>query len=249
MATSDDTQLAQLLEREVARIAAASAAADSIFQPLPLLTPADEQTLRSYSNARQLASARAEGVGRGLGAERLQELERNGELIRLADGEFWVLRDLDHSQPLVVPGVQRLLEEIGARFQKRLVDLGAPPFRMEISSGLRTAADQEALRGVNPNAALGESAHEYGTTVDVLYSAFAAPVEPIAPIAPTGVPWLDGHLREYAAVAAERVAARRAMEIKAVLGEVLMEMQREGVVMVTLERQQPVYHMTLAASR
>jgi hypothetical protein len=120
---------------------------------------------------------------------------------------------------------------------------------MEVTSVLRSAADQEALRRVNPNAARGESTHEHGTTVDVLYSAFAAPLEPIVAIDAAEAGWAVGHLRRYADLAAERVAARRAMELEAVLGAVLLEMQREGKVMVTLERQQPVFHMTLAGQR
>jgi hypothetical protein len=35
----------------------------------------------------------------------------------------------------------------------------------------------------------------------------------------------------------------------AVLGGVLLELQNEGSVMVTLERLQPVYHMTVARRR
>jgi hypothetical protein len=132
------------------------------------------------------------------------------------------------------------------RFHARLADLGAPPFRIEISSALRTSADQAALRRVNPNAALGESTHEYGTTVDLLYSAFAAPAHPIVELDASAAPWLEPYLRRHADVAAERVAGRRALELKAILGQVLLEMQREGAVMVTLERLQPVYHITLA---
>ena len=128
--------------------------------------------------------------------------------------------------------------------QERLGELGAPPYRLEVSSVLRTPADQAALRRVNPNAALGESTHEYATTVDVLYSAYAAPAEPIAPSA--GDAASARILERYAGVAAERVAGRRALELKAILGHVLLELQDEGRVMVTLERLQPVYHMTVA---
>lgn len=235
-----------VMEREMGRIDAAAASIDSIFQPLPLLTPAEEESLREYSNARQVARARELGVDRGLAVDRLGALEEEGALVRLTDSSHWVVRDLDYSQPLVVPGARDLLAEIGERFQGRLEELGAPPFRMEVSSVLRTAADQASLRAVNPNAALGESAHEYGTTFDVLYSAFAAPADPIVAIEASEAAWAAEPLRRYAEMAAERVAARRAMELKAVLGQVLTEMQREGKVMVTLERQQPVYHMTLA---
>jgi hypothetical protein len=235
-----------ILAGEVARIDTAAASADSIFQPLPLLTPAQKEALRTFSNAQQLAQARALGVGRDLPSDSLASLEREGGLVRLADTRYWVVRGLDYSQPLVVPGVVDLLTRIGERFQARLTELGAPPFRFEVSSVLRTRADQEALRRVNPNAALGESTHEYGTTVDILYSAYAAPTEPIAPLDAADADWLEPFLRRYADVSAERVAARRALELKAVLGLVLLELQRDGDVMVTLERQQPVFHLTVA---
>jgi hypothetical protein len=244
--SADGGAAAAVLDREAARIDAAAAAIDSIFQPLPLLRPADEEALRRFSNEAQLERARALGVGRSRSEAELQALLAEGALVRLEDGAHWVVRDLDHSQPLAVPGVHALLTEIGERFHDRLAELGAPPFRMEVTSVLRSAADQEALRRVNPNAAQGESTHEHGTTVDVLYSAFAAPAEPIGAIDAAGAGWAAEHLRRYAGLAAERVAARRAMEIKAVLGTVLLEMQREGKVMVTLERLQPVFHMTLA---
>jgi hypothetical protein len=236
----------RVLAREVARIDSAAAAVDAIFQPLPLLRPAQEEALRRFLNRDQLARARTLGVGRQLPPERLAALEGEGRLVRLEDTEFWVIRDLDYSQPLAVPSVQLLLTELGERFQARLAELGAPPYRLEVTSVLRTAADQEALRRVNPNAAAGESTHEYGTTVDVLYSAFSAPAEPIAAIDAAEAPWMEPYLRRHADVAAERVAGRRALELKAILGLVLLEMQREGKVMVTIEQLQPVYHMTVA---
>jgi hypothetical protein len=236
----------RVIAREIARIDSAAAAVDSIFQPLPLLRPAEEESLRAFGNVQQLSRARTLGVGRGHAPDRLEALLGEGRLVRLTDTEHWVVRDMDYSQPLAVPGVAVLLAEIGGRFQARLAALGAPPYRVEVSSALRAASDQEALRRVNPNAALGESTHEYGTTVDVLYSAFAAPLRPLVEIDVAGAAWAEPYLRRYAEIAAERVAGRRALELKAILGQVLLEMQAQGWVMVTLERQQPVYHMTLA---
>lgn len=236
------------LDRETARIDSAAAAIDERFRPLPLLTPSQEAALRRFPNAAQLDRARSLGIDRGAAATEIDRLQADGVLVPLEDSSFWVVGRLDRSRALVVPGVQALLEEVGRRFHARLAEIGAPPFRFEVSSVLRTAADQAALREVNPNAALGESTHEYATTVDVLYSAFAAPVEPIVTLPPDTADAGPGpHLHRYAATAAERVAGRRALELKAVLGEVLLQVQQEGLVMVTLERQQPVFHMTLAA--
>ena len=50
---------------------------------------------------------------------------------------------------------------------------------------------------------------------------------------------------EMGALAPGATAAQR-RELQAILGEILLDLQREGRVMVTLERQQPVYHMTVA---
>ena len=44
----------------------------------------------------------------------------------------------------------------------------------------------------------------------------------------------------------EAAAARKSRELMAILGEVLREMQDEGAVYVTLDRQQPVFHITVA---
>jgi hypothetical protein len=240
------------LSRGLTQIDERMAAVDSLFQPLPLLRPAQGAALRQVPYREQLARSRELGVGRALSADRIRTLRRQGRLVLLEDTTGWIVRELNYSEPLVVPALRAALTEIGRRFHARLRDLGAPPFRMEVSSALRTAADQRALRRVNPNAASGESTHEYGTSVDLAYSAFAAPAEPIVmpeaekTAGAEGAQWARPYLRRYQDVAAGRVAARRALELKALLGEVLLEVQREGLVMVTMERRQPVFHLTLA---
>lgn len=242
----------EVLSRGLAQIDERMAAVDSLFQPLSLLRSGQEEALRQFPYREQLARSRELGVGRGLSAARIRTLRRQGRLVLLEDTTRWIVRELNYSEPLVVPALRAALTRIGRRFHARLKDLGAPPFRMEVSSALRTAADQRALRQVNPNAASGESTHEYGTSVDLAYSAFAAPAEPaLTPEAEKtalaeGAQWARTYLHRYQDVAAGRVAARRALELKAILGEVLLEVQREGLVMVTMERRQPVFHLTLA---
>jgi hypothetical protein len=235
-----------VLAREVARVDSIAAAIDGIFQPLPLLSFAEETALRRFSNAQHLARARALGVPRGSSDDRLLAFESEGRLARLETGPYYVVRQTGR-QALAVPHVAAMLDELGRRFQMRLADLGSPPFRFEVSSVLRTAEDQATLRRVNPNAALGESTHEFGTTVDILYSAFSAPAAPtIAFTLPHEARDLEPSLRRHADVALERVAGRRALELKAVLGKALLEMQNQGRVLVTIERLQPVYHVTIA---
>jgi hypothetical protein len=67
----------------------------------------------------------------------------------------------------------------------------------------------------------------------------------VAPVLPEAA-WLEPHLAWVAGMLAETVAARRSRELMAILGNVLLEMQGEEKIMVTLERLQPVYHVTVA---
>jgi hypothetical protein len=186
-------------------------------------------------------------VGQPLTDSAIQQHLRQGRLVELdSSNAYWVIRELDYSVPLATPDVRVLLEEIGRRFHGRLTDLDLPPLRLEVTSVLRTAANQAALRRVNPNAAQAESTHQFGTTIDIAYSSFRAPLEPVVDLELGGEDWLAPHLRRIEAMAAETGAARMSRELQAILGHVLREMQNESKVMVTLEVRQPVYHMTVA---
>jgi hypothetical protein len=219
---------------------------DALLRPVPLLTPAQEVVFRRFSNAQQLQRARALGVRPSNEAEKLAAV-RNGRLIALEDTTaLWVVRELDYSEPLVTPAARALLVTIGERFHARLAGLGLPPFRLEVTSVMRTPGSQAALRRVNPNAALGESTHEFGTTLDVTYASFAAPAQHDLPFDLVGVEWLAPHMDRIAAALLESVAARNSRELQAVLGSVMTGVQDEGLAMVTLERLQPVYHFTVA---
>lgn len=230
-------------------LARAHALADSIedrLRPLPLMRPGEEASLRRYGQAAQLARARALGV-RPSGEAELESLVREGRLVTLEDStRYWILRDLESSRPLVTPDTRALIERIGAAFQERLEAIGLPPYRLEITSALRTASDQALLRQGNINAARGVSTHEFGTSVDIAYSAFAPPAEVPGGVVADGPTWMAPYLEAIAAAVLESVSARKSRELKAVLGEALREAQAEGVVQVTLERLQPVYHITVA---
>lgn len=242
-----DSVAAAVLAREAARIRARADSIDAIFQPLPLLRGAEEAEMRRFLNAQQLAAARRLGITPDLGAAELDRLVAAGQLVRLPDSTaHWVVRDLDYSVPLLTPDAAALLREIGERFHARLAEIGVPAYRVEVTSVLRSAEDQQRLRQVNPNAAAGESTHQFATTFDLAYSAFAPPEAPIHTPDTRDAPWLDPFLRTYAAAAAETVAARRSRELQAILGRELIAMQREGKVMLTLEVLQPVFHMTVA---
>jgi hypothetical protein len=244
-----DAVLARVLEREMSRIRERAAGVDAIFQPLPLLRPAQEAALQRFGNAQQLAAARRLGVSPGTAEAELERLVREGRLVRIADTtSLWVVRELDYSAPYLTPDAAALLRDVAERFHVELDALAIPRYRIEVTSVLRSADDQARLQQVNPNAAAGESTHQYGTTFDIAYSAFAPPAAPIVEPG-ADADWLHAHLLWAAGQAAETVAARRSRELMAVLGRVLLALQQEGAVMVTLERLQPVYHMTVSRRR
>lgn len=233
--------------RELTRIRARTDSIDAIFQPLPLLRPAAEAALRRFDNDAQLVAARRLGIGANTSRSALPRLVAEARLVRLSDStEHWDIRELDHSSPYLTRDGTAALREIAERFQRALARAELPAYRLEVTSALRSAEDQAALRRTNVNAAAGESTHQYGTTFDIAYSAFAPPAEPVARPAIPEAPWLEQHLVWVAGTLTELVAARRSRELLAILGNVLLAMQDEGRIMVTLERLQPVYHVTVA---
>jgi hypothetical protein len=235
-----------VLSANLDRLMAYADSIESALRPVPLLTAPQIAAFNRFRNADQLVAARRLGIPQPVSQEAIRGHVDAGRLVPLEDNEYWVVRDLDYSVALATPDVDVLLREIGRRFQARIAEIGLPPLRLEVTSVLRTAANQAALRRVNPNAAAGESTHQYGTTIDIAYSSFRAPLRPVVDLELGDAPWLEPHLRRIEAAAAETGAARMSRELQAILGHVLREMQAEGMVMVTMEVRQPVYHMTVA---
>jgi hypothetical protein len=207
-----------------------------------MLTPEERGALRRDGNERQIARASQLGVARPADVE---GLVRSGDLVRLPDStRFWVVRPLRYSEPYATPDVEALLFEIGERFHAHLDSLGVPPFRLEVTSVLRTPDRQAALRRVNRNASTGVSAHEFGTTIDIAYRRYAAPtVEGIGRIHARSLH--DPALRELRDSLLVEEAAMRGAELQAVLGRVLRELREEGKILVYMEHGQTVYHMTV----
>jgi hypothetical protein len=248
--TPEEIEAAALAEFEhtlseaVARIEALAGSADRTLSPLPLITPGEEAGLRRFLNDTHVARAGVIGVRVENEAAR-EALLQEGRLVALADSTaHWIVRPRT-APALVVPEVPLLLAELGARFQARLAEMGLPAYRIEVTSALRTSERQAALRRTNPNAAAGVSSHEFGTTVDISYAAFAPPAE-LEPDLLAGVPVaLRPYARRMAELALESVSARKSRELTKILGEVLAQAQAEGLVLVIYERQQTVFHLTV----
>lgn len=219
--------------------------AEDILSPLPVMTPAREEALRRFRNASHVARARDLGV-RVADRGARDSLLAAGRLVQLEDSTaHWIVRP-GVSPAYVVPHVPVLLEQLGRRFQERLAEMGLPPYRIEVTSALRTSQRQARLRRSNPNAAAGVSSHEFGTTVDLSYAAFAPPAERPPEVLARVPAELVPHVERIVDLALESVSARKSRELGAIFSEVLLEAQSEGLALVIYERQQTVYHLTVA---
>lgn len=225
-------------------IASAQQRADSLdimLRQVRMLTRWEQMKLRRDVNAKQIARARRLGIKptsdlKGLLARRV--------LVVLPDStRYWTLYRLNYSAPYVTPSTAALLAEIAERFQARLDSLNVPRLRLVITSALRTPENQSALRRRNSNASKIESAHEFGTTVDIAYRRFATPADStISAMAPATI----DPLRVVSDSLLMAAATKRSGELQAVLGRVLQGLADEGKVMVMMERAQTVFHITVA---
>ena len=196
--------------------------------------------LRQDRNAQQIALARQLGL-RASGDDEIEKLVTEGRLVALGDStDLWVLRPMEHSVPYVTPDTRALLEEVGRRFHARLDSIGLPKYRMTFTSALRTAEKQAALRRVNSNASATVSAHEFGTTVDISYERFGAPVDAVRSSAGSSDP--EAVMR---VVMLDSLASRHGGALRAELGRAIASLREENALHVMMENSQTVYHMTL----
>jgi len=218
--------------RVLATIAAREDSVRAAFGRAKPLGAREVAELRQDVNAEQIRTAQSLGVRAG---SRTEALKRQGVLVELPDStEYWVLRDMDHSVPVVTPDARGMLTELGRRFHARLDILGLPRYRMKVTSALRTDQTQADLRKINPYASQTVSAHEFGTTMDVSHERFAVP----AGAARTGAPELEEEMLDS-------VGKEHAKVLQAELGRAIAQMRDEGALHVMMENLQPVYHMTV----
>lgn len=239
-------EITTALDAALVRQDSAVTALSRRFEQIDDLKTAQESSLRRYRNADHLRTAQALGVGRVSGTAETDRLVDSDRLVRIEDNDIYRIQDLDYSVPYITPDAARLLDEIGSRFQAALQEAGLPRYRYVISSVLRTQENQQALRRINPNATSGPSTHEYGTTLDVVYHTYEYVPQPSDMLKPSGIAFLDERLEPVRVRAYDALGMRYWQELQGMLGRVLIELQEEGAVLVTLEREQPVFHFTVA---
>lgn len=243
--TATLAEVGSLLDEAGRAVGRRAGRADRVLSPMPVMTPAEEDALRRYQNAAHVARARS--LAPRVTTEAVRDsLLAEGRLVALKDSTaYWIVRR-GESDRAVTPDVRALLEILGRRFQERLAELDLPAYRLEVTSALRTAERQERLRGVNGNAAAGVSSHEFGTTVDLSYAAFAPPAERPMELFRDLPDDLVPAVERIVDLSLESVSARKSRELGRVFGQVLARAQDEGLALVIYERQQTVYHVTVA---
>ncbi len=139
------------------------------------------------------------------------------ELVLIDETQAYAVDRLTHSSPLLVPEAAALLKEIGESFQDSLVMHHYSPYKVIVSSVLRTDEDVKKLSRRNINASQ-RSVHCYGTTFDITYKRFHR---------------LDDDAPETSQA-----------KLQAVLGEVLRDLKKQGRCYVKFEVKQACFHIT-----
>ena len=172
-------------------------------------------------NDTQLAVAQALGVPPVENREAAEKMKK--KLVEIVDNDLYVIADLTHSIPYLIPSAADLLDRIGRNFQDSLSAKGLNPNKLVVSSVLRTEDDVRKLRSGGNSNASENSTHRYGTTFDLSYWRYEK------------VPELRG--REYADVPPEY--------LRATLSQVLKDLRDEGACFVKYEKKQNCFHITV----
>ena len=162
----------------------------------------------------------AREIGVGPFASRDEIKSEFDKMVAIDDASYadaFVLDNLTHSTPYLVPRAAELLQEIGYAFQDSLRNKHKSEYSVIVTSVLRTDADIKKLSRRNRNS-IKESAHRYGTTVDISYARFSKHDEK------------DEDVSEY--------------DLKHVLIEVLRDFREQGRCYVKYEIKQGCFHIT-----
>ncbi len=182
-------------------------------------------------------------------------LGRVDRLAKVAEGSPYYVTGWDG---FLAPDAIATLDRIGRRFHEACRAQGLPPARFIVTSTYRSADDQAQLRTENVNATHGRSSHEYGGSFDIAYERFLPTLDPSTA---TGLLQLDADipprfLSNWTAAAktreaawAREIAEHHPKAYDAVLGRVLMELERENHVLTLREYRQTCYHVTARPAR
>ncbi|HOL50081.1 MAG TPA: DUF5715 family protein [bacterium] len=207
------------------------------------LNASEVKDLRIMVNDYHVEVAQKLGVPGLIDDEAVSQAAKEGKLVSLKENRYWRIKELKDSLAYVTPDTIKLLNLIGERFQKNLKKQNLPLYRFTISSVLRTQQAQEKLVRKNRNATRNISSHQFGTTVDILFTEFEYTADHQFTFA-----CLSKYKErpEFRKKEFDELASIYGQCLKTILAKTLLDLQKEGICYVIYERRQPVFHVTIA---
>ncbi|MFZ9299433.1 MAG: DUF5715 family protein [Chitinophagaceae bacterium] len=113
-----------------------------------------------------------EGIKSQKNSVALRNLESKGVLKKITTNDYYIVRDMDYSDPLLLPKAADLLLNISRLYVSEIEKAGLKYIPFEITSATRTIESIKRLKQDNNNA-IKNSAHLKGKTFDIGYINFA----------------------------------------------------------------------------
>lgn len=160
-------------------------------------------------------------VAQKLGIDPIEDLNKayfmRRPIVKIESNKYYQVDSLTHSVPYLVPEAADLLQEIGKNFIDSLHNRGCDNYKVKVTSMLRTPDLVQKLRKVNVNAT-DSSTHQYATTFDISYTNFYC---------------LDNN------------KPINQGDLKNLLGEVLLDLRKQGKCFVKYEHKTACFHVTV----
>lgn len=141
------------------------------------------------------------------------------QLVEVKTNDNYIVDELTHSVPYLIPSAKRELDAIGEEWADILQRNNLPHYRFYVTSVLRTQEDIKYLQRSGNINSVTQSCHCYGTTFDLAYMRYEK------------VTRTPDYMHED--------------NLKLVLGQVLLNHQRAGKIFVKYEAKQSCFHVTV----
>ncbi len=173
-------------------------------------------------------------------ASRAEALSR---MVELVTNNYYKVDSLEHSIPYLVPEARDFVNDLGTDFAETLKSKHLPPHKFIVTSVTRTLEQTANLNKKNRNSK-EESAHCYGTTIDISWKRF----DPIAPQAKKLKEGSNIMLPEGISSETKRENSFDE-QLKTALASVLHQYRISGRCLVKYERKQACFHITIDRRR
>lgn len=113
-----------------------------------------------------------EGIRAGRTDADLNRLRSSGILVEINSSDDYIVRDMPHAKPFLLPKAVNFLNELSDRYKQSIEENNIEYIPFEITSATRSMESVDRLQKVNENA-IKNSPHLKGKTLDISYTNFA----------------------------------------------------------------------------